>query len=525
MIALLLVFCLLVSLLFWSGGYVGWCWSVSPLGFVFRGYFFDFLLDDLGVLCLSMLLFCGSVALFYCYHYLGASSDSFSLYFLMVWFLGVMCVLVLSGSVLFSLVFWEYLGLVSFFLILFYSNMSSLRASLVTVFASRFGDVSLFFLVMVVLGWLDVGGFLIGILLLLVVLSKSACYPFISWLLEAMRAPTPVSSLVHSSTLVAAGVWFFFRYSSVFADSVLCFILLMSFVTVFVSAGCALVFNDLKKLVALSTCNNVSWCLIFFICGDLDLALLQLLTHGVCKCYLFMVVGDLMSLSGGSQSSLGVYLSRYVGNLGVFLQSLLLVSLCGLPFLGVFFSKHVLFSEVVYVFGLGYFVLFVFGFLLSYAYSLRFVLLLLKGLGGLSVGYSSSFILVSFVSFLGTLVNSWGGGALEESSGLSLVSSLLLLVIQLSGCALGYFIFSNEGVFSPFFCSTLFMSDGVVKGLYGGYLGFSSSSILSFYRWEVYLAGLFPRVWEFGWSVFSFNILVLGLCLLMFLSLFSGGVV
>lgn len=58
-----------------------------------------------------------------------------------------MLILVSSANLLFSFIFWEYLGLVRFFLILFYSKMSRLRASLVTLFASRFGDAALFFLV------------------------------------------------------------------------------------------------------------------------------------------------------------------------------------------------------------------------------------------------------------------------------------------------------------------------------------------------------------------------------------------
>lgn len=98
------------------------------------------------------------------------------------------------------------MGLVRFFLILFYSKRRSLRASLITLFASRFGDVALFFLIMWSFRWLDFSWFVSGVFLFLVVFTKRAGYPFISWLLEAMRAPTPVRSLVHSSTLVAAGV-------------------------------------------------------------------------------------------------------------------------------------------------------------------------------------------------------------------------------------------------------------------------------------------------------------------------------
>lgn len=132
-----------------------------------------------------------------------------------------------------------------------------------------------------------------------------------------------------------------------------------------------------------------------------------------------MSVGDLMGLSGGRQSSVGVYLSRYVGSFGVSLQSLLIISLCGLPLLGVFFRKHGLFLELVYLFGFGYLLLLMFGFFLSYSYSFRFILLLLKGLGGLRFGYSRSFILVAFVRFLGTLIKLLGSCVLDESLGMS----------------------------------------------------------------------------------------------------------
>lgn len=213
--------------------------------------------------------------------------------------------------------------------------------------------------------------------------------------------------------------------------------LLFSIITIMIRGCCALFFNDLKKLVALSTCKNVSWCLLFFICGDLDLALLQLLTHGVCKCYLFMSVGDLMGLSGRSQRRVGVYLSRYVGGYGVYLQSLLILSLCGLPFLGVFFSKHVLFSRVSYIFGGGYILLLSLGFFISYAYSFRFVLLLLKGLGGLRLGFSSWFLLVSMLGILGTIFKFFGIFGLGEDVALRCFFSMVMLAIQIFGCLVG----------------------------------------------------------------------------------------
>nr|YP_008994165.1 NADH dehydrogenase subunit 5 [Metagonimus yokogawai]AGN12767.1 NADH dehydrogenase subunit 5 [Metagonimus yokogawai] len=522
MLACMGLFCLWGIFLFAVWGVSGWSWSLSFLGFLLRDVSLDLLLEDVSLVCLSMLFFCGSVALFYCFHYMGGSGDSCSLFCLMVWFLLVMCGLVVSGSVIISLVLWEYLGLVSFLLILFYSNSSSLRAALITLFASRFGDAALFLLVMWVSSWFGHFSYLVGGLVLLVVLTKSACYPFISWLLEAMRAPTPVSSLVHSSTLVAAGVWFFFRYSFLFGDGTLCLMFVLSVSTIVISGVCALFFNDLKKLVALSTCNNISWCVVFFICGDLDLALLQLLTHGVCKCYPFMSVGDLMSLSGGSQSSVAVYFSRYGGVLGVYLQTILILSLCGLPFLGVFFSKHGLFGEIGYIFGWGYLCLVFLSFVLSYAYSIRLVLVLLSSVGGLSSGYSSGYVLISVLSVLGTVVNAVGSwGVLAETSGLGCFLSGSMLLLQLGGGYLGWLMFVSMGAGSPLGASCLAFSDSVVKGVIGVYLSCSDCSVISFYRWELYLLSLRPRV-VLQSSFFSFNALVFAVMVISFLVVLFG---
>ena len=172
-------------------------------------------------------------------------------------------------------------------------------------------------------------------------------------------------------------------------------------------------------------------------CGDLELALLQLLCHGVCKCYLFMSVGDLMSVSGGRQRAVGVYLSRYSGGFGVFLQRLLILSLRGLPFLGVFFSKHGLFSSILYVGGVGSLFWLLFGFFLRYVYSVRFVLMLVKGGGGLSSGYSSGFVLIALVSFLGTLLKFWGSSFFDELVELESLSRRFLLLVQMLGCFFG----------------------------------------------------------------------------------------
>nr|YP_009161001.1 NADH dehydrogenase subunit 5 [Paragonimus westermani complex sp. type 1]AJA32738.1 NADH dehydrogenase subunit 5 [Paragonimus westermani complex sp. type 1] len=516
---------ILGSFVVWGSSSSGWEVFLNFWGYGWKEGTEVLVLDEVSLICLFMLLCCGSIALPYCCHYFtGLVEESVRLFSLMIWFLMVMGVLVLSGSLVLSLVMWEYLGLVSFLLILFYSNMDSARAALVTLFASRFGDVSLFMLILWCGVWLsDLGGFFF-FFFLLVILTKSAGYPFISWLLEAMRAPTPVSSLVHSSTLVAAGVWFVVRYQEFLVPVVQSFLFLFCILTVVVSGTCASFFSDLKKVVALSTCNNISWCVIFFVCGDWGLCLLQLLTHGVCSWSMLVSVGDLMSHSGGSQSSVGVYSPRYVGSFGVVLQSVLIFSLSGLPFMGVFFSKHGLFSSVSYCYGIGFLCAFWVAFFLTYVYSVRLSLLLLKSSSGLVSGYSSNFLLIGGLCLLGTFLNWLGLVLFDESFELNGWWSGVMLLVQFLGCLGGWFLWSGAVSLSGdvvVWSSLLWGSDCLVSVVYGWFLGLSEASVLSFYRWELYGLSLVRVGRDVLVGVFtSLNFLVLGLIfVILFVSL------
>nr|AYH51402.1 NADH dehydrogenase subunit 5 [Hysteromorpha triloba] len=501
--------------LFVLGSSFSACLSFFPCSFSVNGGIFEFTccLDSSTVICLIMLVVCSLLAFIYCFHYYYGSLDAFSLLYLMVWFVLVMLILIVTSSPIFTLVMWEYLGFVSFLLILFYSNSSSVRASLITLFSSRFGDVGLF----VVLVYLYCGGpfsWFFFFVFFLVIISKSAGFPFVSWLLEAMRAPTPVSSLVHSSTLVAAGVWFMVRYGY-FLDSVSVFYLFVfSIFTIFVTAVSALFFLDLKKIVALSTCNNVAWCLVYYICNDPYLVVFQLLVHGVCKCSLFILVGDLMSSSGSSQSSVGLYLSRYGGLYNALLLVFLVFCLCGLPFLGIYFSKHFFFIFLVgscYNLLLVFFVLF--GFFLSYVYSFRLSLLVCSKVYGISFGYLASFIFVSFFVILGTFFGWFILGQYEEYSVLVPVWSLFFLFVQLFGCLAGY-CFYNSSFFGWFWQSILFGSDSLVGLFYSFYSFLVGVSSLVIYRWEVVLLFSFGRFFgSSGGSLFYFslNFIILGI--------------
>nr|QRV61262.1 NADH dehydrogenase subunit 5 [Tanaisia sp. SS-2020] len=512
---------LVVLGMFRSPGCYSWCLSGRMWGYPLSDFSFSFVFDDLACAFVLMLGCCVVVAVYYGWHYAGNGLLSP----LMVGFGGSMLGLVLSGNFVTSLVFWEYLGLFSFLLILFYSNVVSLRAAVITLFASRFGDVSLFLLLSYCSALSDVSSWGVVLCVFLVVSTKSAVYPFISWLLEAMRAPTPVSSLVHSSTLVTAGVWFLFRYGDWFSCDALLLLSVFCFVSIFVSGVCALVCDDLKKVVALSTCNNISWCIVFSVLSSPELALVQLLVHGISKCYLFMSVGDLICSGFGSQGLFGSRSFGYLGPWEAIVSAVLVFSLCGLPFMGVFYSKHAFFygsSFFVFnlVMGLSVFV----GLVLSYAYSFRlFTLLVITRSSGIPLDQFSGFFLSTVFSLVGSMLGSVSTSLVYEEWEVGAWVSCVLFVGSFVGSLLGCWVTGGGCVSrsTSVGCVSSFGADVFVMCVYRWFVGVSRLCSWVSHRWEEYAFGgvrgslLEVLVYSFYGVLFSLGVFVL-LCLLFF---------
>nr|UFQ88628.1 NADH dehydrogenase subunit 5 [Anthocephalum sp. LRP 10372] len=436
---------------------------------------------------LLMLVICFGYALFYTGHYFSGDASGVSLNKVICLFVAVMGSLVMTGDYLTTLVFWEYLGVVSFFLILFYSNYLSLRSSVITLVSSRYGDVCLFFIIALSY-FLEFPAYVPAMLFFFVIFTKSAGFPFISWLLEAMRAPTPVSSLVHSSTLVAAGVWFAMRYDIFnYIDNALFFISIL-LITIFITGLCCFYFIDLKKIVALSTCNNISWCVVYLIFGDVTLSLFQLVSHGVSKCLLFMLVGDVMSGSGGSQASNCVYSPRLYGNWGLFGLFSVILGLSGAPYIGVFFTKHFLISTFSSMSNIPLFVFLMFCVFLSYFYSFRLCRVLYSTDTSLATGVLYSFASGVMVYFW-LCINFFIASTLDETSSVSNINSLVLIGFQVISCVTAYLFFSSTLIQG--WSSSLFGCDNLVELAYSSYGSLKESAGLFFYRWDSKTLSLF----------------------------------
>lgn len=178
------------------------------------------------------------------------------------------------------------------------------------------------------------------ILVILAAITKSAQIPFSAWLPAAIAAPTPVSALVHSSTLVTAGVYLLIRFRDIIGVNL--FLLYVSVFTIMLSGVGANFEMDLKKIIALSTLSQLGVIIMTLSLGLVELTFFHLIRHALFKSLLFLCAGAYIHSYGDIQDI------RFLGGVGkVFpLTSFLFIgcslSLCGFPFLSGFYSKDLI---------------------------------------------------------------------------------------------------------------------------------------------------------------------------------------
>nr|YP_009863721.1 NADH dehydrogenase subunit 5 [Bottapotamon lingchuanense]QKE31052.1 NADH dehydrogenase subunit 5 [Bottapotamon lingchuanense] len=316
---------------------------------------FTLIFDWISLLFLCFVLLISSSVLYYSGGYMSGDKYFNRFMYLVLMFVFSMAAMVMSPNLISILLGWDGLGLVSYALVIYYSNEKSANAGMLTILSNRVGDVAILLSIglMVKLGgWnflyyiynMNDGQWLgFNLLIVLAAMTKSAQIPFSAWLPAAMAAPTPVSALVHSSTLVTAGVYLVIRFNpileSTYAQSVL---LIISCLTMFMAGLGANFEYDLKKIIALSTLSQLGVMLSILALGYSDLAFFHLLSHALFKALLFMCAGVFIHGSGDYQDI------RFMGCLVKFMpfsvvyMSICNFALCGFPFLAGFYSKDMI---------------------------------------------------------------------------------------------------------------------------------------------------------------------------------------
>nr|APC25447.1 NADH dehydrogenase subunit 5 [Aedes albopictus] len=347
-----------------------------------------FLFDWMSLMFMSFVLLISSLVIFYSNQYMAEDFNINRFILLVLMFVMSMMMLIISPNLISILLGWDGLGLVSYCLVIYFQNIKSYNAGMLTALSNRIGDVAL----LLAIAWmLNYGSWnyifyldmmknnfemmIIGGLVMLAAMTKSAQIPFSSWLPAAMAAPTPVSALVHSSTLVTAGVYLLIRFNILLENSMLGqFLLLMSGMTMFMAGLGANFEFDLKKIIALSTLSQLGLMMSILSMGFYKLAFFHLLTHALFKALLFMCAGVIIHNTKNAQDI------RFMGNLSMSMPltcscfNVANLALCGMPFLAGFYSKDLILETVMLSY-MNFFSFFLFFFStgLTVCYSFRLV--------------------------------------------------------------------------------------------------------------------------------------------------------
>ena len=313
-----------------------------------------------------------------------------------------MIVLVVSDNFLQLFFGWEGVGLCSYLLIGFwYKKESANKAAIKAFIVNRVGDFGFaigIFLIFMYFGTVSYSevfqlvpdfsqkeinflGFNLNLITLICLflfigsMGKSAQFLLHTWLPDAMEGPTPVSALIHAATMVTAGVFLVVRCSPIFeySEAALSFVAIIGMLTAFFAASVAIVQNDIKRIIAYSTCSQLGYMFFAAGVGAYHVAIFHLFTHAFFKALLFLGSGsvihslkeeqDIRNMGGLWKKMPFTWISMIIGTL----------ALTGFPFLSGYYSKDAI---------------------IEFAY-----------LRGTNIGYSAAFI--GIITALLTAIYSW----------------------------------------------------------------------------------------------------------------------
>ncbi len=336
--------------------------TTPSVEFALGGVFgtFTFVPDGLGAFLAAVATTIGCLTVIFSLDYMRGEHQLGRYYALVLLFIGAMCGLVLSGSLLLLFIFWEMTALCSYALISFHNDdPKAVAGGIKALVITQIGGVGL--LVGILAAYAQLGTLDISVLIanagslpadaltitafgfLIAAAAKSAQVPFHTWLPGAMEAPTPVSALIHAATMVNAGVYLLARFYPAFAavPGWTTAVLIIGLLSALFGALMALSTHDLKRALAYSTISQLGFMVYAIGAGGIFASQFHLLNHAVFKALLFLGAGAVIHTMGTRDMRRMGGLSRAMP----FVRNVFVIgglALAGVPFFNGFWSKELI---------------------------------------------------------------------------------------------------------------------------------------------------------------------------------------
>nr|AIM19517.1 NADH dehydrogenase subunit 5 [Tettigades auropilosa] len=425
-----------------------------------------FIFDFMSTMFLSTVMFISSTVILYSGEYMSSDKMINRFIYIVMMFVVSMMMLIISPNMISIIIGWDGLGLVSYCLVIYYQNILSNNAGMLTALMNRIGDVAILMSIawMMNFGSWNFCSFIdkmdmnyMTVLVVLAGFTSSAQIPFSSWLPAAMAAPTPVSALVHSSTLVTAGVYLMIRFSNMIQsmNSVNLFMLLSIMTMIMSGIGANFEF-DLKKIIALSTLSQLGIMMTILMFGYPMLSFLHLIIHALFKASLFLCAGMIIHGFSNNQDIRMMGCLCYQMPMTMTMMNIANLSLCGMPFMSGFYSKDLIMESMCFN-------------------NINFVIMVLMYIGiGLTSFYSMR--LSFFLMFTNHNYDSFT--SLKETFN-NMVKSVLTLSIYsiISGSMFMWLMFNQTHILLLSIEAKMMT---LISSLYGIWMGYELSMIFNF---------------------------------------------
>lgn len=332
---------------------------------------FEICIDPISFAFMFLTLTIAVFVYIYAFSYFRYEPNVERLILLINMFVISMICLVTSGNLFVMFLGWELIGLTSFFLINFWSTrISTLKAAFKAFVFNKFSDVSILIAILLMyfcFGEINILSIsnqvslynntfitintyklpiieVISFFLITSAFIKSAQFGFHVWLPDSMEAPVPASALIHSATLVSAGVFLLLKFSHLFEFSMYSYYIvpIIGSFTAFFGGLCSSYQSDIKKILAYSTISHCGFLMVCYSTYICEYTILYLYIHGFFKAAVFLCVGNIIRFSRNYQDfrRMGMYW-KYLP-FECLASFICLINLCGLPFSIGFYIKHLL---------------------------------------------------------------------------------------------------------------------------------------------------------------------------------------